>query len=524
MTGEPGPEPAASNTPNTQPTTSTAATESALIEELRALARSRSAVQFDGSPATNIDAIARHGGLPATTGRQQVIDDAIEHIGYSQYQESARALLGAGPGRWQPLSQRGEIAAAQFGISYDGFRRARTASPSLLDETLSLLARAILEGPSAGAADLGGATPASEDGWSGEPPFAADAPTDHDTSVASQTDPTEPETAPAAGRLSEDGAHPARARVGTLIVVGVVLLIAIALIAAVASRSDSKDDAAEGAAPPNATPVSSPPPSEGAVACPPSSPDISAQPELAPYVDVFTARTDEIVADPANGCPHGGLQTWDAFVVLHFATDEGETGVLAATDPSEAVWFTAAQWGSYHQVGGKSGDNAQALMGIAETPEDHGGYIVIPTDTDAVLVGETPDSPHFFLLGPARAVWEERGGAQGALGLPTSNPVVIGGALTQDFEGGYLEQLPDASVVVTMVADPAADLPPLAELEGKIVRHPDATSWYIATDGSRYWIPDGATWDCLGGASVQAEHEIRGYAISTLPYGGPATC
>ncbi len=498
-----------------------------LIEELRALARSRSALHFAETSAPRLDDLVRSRGLIPPDGRQRLLDTAIASVRYPQYREAAQALLGSSSDRWQTLTQRGESAALQFGIGYDGFRRARTTGPSLLDETLSILAGSILapaatpsEEPGSPASP-GSSSPTSEPSDAPEPREipSGQVPTSAEPAKASPSGPAA--TFPDPGAEVHDPAALRSKR--PLAVIGVLTIVVAAAVAVVllASQHDDDDTVAattasvEGSSIDAATPAT----------CEQTSTITASTPELEPYTDTFSARTAEIVGDPTNGCPTGTLQKWDAFVYQQFADANGtDTGVLAATDPSAAVWFTDAQWGSYHQVGGKSGDNAQALMGIAQAPIQYDGYVVIPTDTDAILVGETSDSPHFFLLGPARSVWEGAGGSQGPLGLPASNPVVIGGALTQDFDGGYLEQLPDTSVVSHLVADPGADLPPLDDLREKIVRHADGTSWFIGADGGRYWIPTGQVWECLGGAAIQVDNDIRGYAVATLPYRGSATC
>ncbi len=52
------------------------------------------------------------------------------------------------------------------------------------------------------------------------------------------------------------------------------------------------------------------------------------------------------------------------------------------------------------------------------------------------------------VLGRVRAAWLERGGAAGALGLPTSEPYADGGLTRSDFQGGYITEDPRTGTVV----------------------------------------------------------------------------
>ena len=98
-------------------------------------------------------------------------------------------------------------------------------------------------------------------------------------------------------------------------------------------------------------------------------------------------------------------------------------------------------------------------------------------DSDVVLVAEERDAPYFFLVRAAVEAWDARGGVDGPLGLPTSNPLVIEGAFRQYFQSGYMEILNSTGEIVYVeVEDLAADLPDLGSLSGKLLRQSDATA------------------------------------------------
>ena len=146
-------------------------------------------------------------------------------------------------------------------------------------------------------------------------------------------------------------------------------------------------------------------------------------------------------------------------------------------------------------------------------------------DSDVVLVAEERDAPYFFLVRAAVEAWDARGGVDGPLGLPTSNPLVIEGAFRQYFQSGYMEILNSTGEIVYVeVEDLAADLPDLGSLSGKLLRQSDATAWLITDDLTRKWIPDGLTFACLVGDPEFAATDVPGYAIATIEYAGVATC
>ncbi|MBN4047614.1 toll/interleukin-1 receptor domain-containing protein [Acidimicrobiaceae bacterium AH-315-P05] len=59
--------------------------------------------------------------------------------------EPLRALLADGQDRWTPLKTRGEIAASELGISYDGLRRRNAAGIRKLDSLFNVLASAVIK-------------------------------------------------------------------------------------------------------------------------------------------------------------------------------------------------------------------------------------------------------------------------------------------------------------------------------------------------------------------------------------------
>jgi hypothetical protein len=91
------------------------------------------------------------------------------------------------------------------------------------------------------------------------------------------------------------------------------------------------------------------------------------------------------------------------------------------------------------------------------------------------MVAESRDAPYFWISADYVAWWR----SHPELGLPTANPLA---SLTQDFQHGHAEVTATSSGLsaeprITLVDDPAAELPAPAARRRHILRQPDGTAW-----------------------------------------------
>lgn len=77
--------------------------------------------------------------------------------------------------------------------------------------------------------------------------------------------------------------------------------------------------------------------------------------------------------------------------------------------------------------------------------------------------------------------------------------------------------------VDALLGHPQGDLH-LDDVERELHRALAGIAWFVDQQSYRRWIPDDATWRCLGGDGNVAVHDAPGWAIATLPLGPPATC
>ncbi len=251
--------------------------------------------------------------------------------------------------------------------------------------------------------------------------------------------------------------------------------------------------------------------------------DAGSQETLAAYSAPFEAVYEAAGGADEVGCPSGPMRRWQQLVVQELVFPDRPGGTIVAADPQSAIHMGWTAWTGYKQIGGKSGDNAQSLAGLPVALRSEGLAQIVELDTGGLLVGERPDAPFFWVHQAAVAVWEEDGGMDGPLGLPAAYPQPRGSTFAQDFAGGSIVLTADAEVVPEIVDDAERLLAELGDIEGTILRHSDATTWYVQ-DGSRLWIKDGGIWECLGGWDNLSHNDVPGYVIFALPYGGWAEC
>jgi hypothetical protein len=418
-----------------------------------------------------------------------VVESGIAAISDPQFRSAAEELFGFGAQRWTPLRTRGERASASFSCSFDAYRRARRSTgTSLLDETIEQLADAIRQHGPAGSPEVGSpsATPRSE-------------PTSHPSPAG--PDPRRRHLAVAAGALAA------------------VVVVAIAAVVLV-NRADRSTGSATAPSTTDATNGVVPTPT-ARCRYPIGSTDDEA---LAAYRTVFTTQVAQLTP-PGDVRPCGAapVSTWGALTIQPLSVDGKASGELVAIDPDHVLLMTQAEFSSYHQIGGKNGNQAQALAGLPRrrrTTKSGRGWLII-TDHGA-MVSQGVDQPGFYVGGPVWTRWEATGEDTGELGMPASNPLNNAVGYYQDFERGRLTLTYSGTLSFSPVSDPAASLP--AHFRGQILRHDDGTTWYVDQAGARHWIPDGETWACLHDKGSKELGGVPGYATATLPLGAPATC
>jgi len=177
-----------------------------------------------------------------------------------------------------------------------------------------------------------------------------------------------------------------------------------------------------------------------------------------------------------------------------------------------------------------------AIEGLPLRIERRASYVEIPLSNGGSMFGESEVGPYFVVPAFAGAFgrYQAEGGPTGRLGLPTSIPFVPVvttpwhevGRWILEFEFGYMALAGDGRIQVDFVEDPGLLWHSLPRPSGSIVAQPGGQSWYIDHNRRRHWIPDGATYECLGGRS-NAPSELQnlpGYAVWSFELAPVATC
>lgn len=466
------------------------AAHSDLFEDLRRVAGTRSPKALRDAHLPTLQGLLDH---PDDADRKldelrSVLESGIAAIADPQFRSAAEELFGFGAQRWTPMRTRGERASASFSCSFDAYRRARRSTgTSLLDETIEQLADAIRR-----LAPAGAATGAASVGLRSEP--------------TSPPHPTSP--------------NPRRRRLA--LAAGVLAVVVVAAVAAVVlvSRADRSTGSATAPSTTDETNVVDTTPT-ARCRYPIGTTDDA---ELAAYRTAFTTQIAQLTP-PGDVRPCGGapVSTWGTLTIQPLSIDGKASGELVAIDPDHVLLMTQAEFSSYHQIGGKNGNQAQSLAGLPRrrrTTKSGRGWLII-TDHGA-MVSQGVDQPGFYVGGPVWTRWEATGEDTGEYGMPASNPLNNAVGYYQDFEKGRLTLSYSGTLAFSPVSNPAASLP--AHPKGQILRHDDGTTWYIDEAGHRHWIPDGETWACLHDKGSKELGGVPGYAIATLPLGAPATC
>lgn len=548
-----------------------------LCEELRVLARARSPLAVTPGSLPALETLAETG---IGSGDLDAVHALIEQArsGLPRREAAAVALLFADDDeRWQRnLTERMTLAGAELGFRYDTFRR-RSGSDrpdSHYDSLLVLLAEALFEAAIAGppADDVAEPSPFDLVG-DVEPDGAFDAEAgggvdqDHrgladagPAAVVPEPDLADDQSAATEGDggASEDAVG--RVRPWALVVALASVLVGVAVVVAIVAFGAGDDEALE--------------PTSAGVA-----PDVTAGagPEADADVALATITEDEeesgdeaaetptrtldvlesvpvegcdvplggsmnpaglpdgleaLIADTyvetggvdALGCPLRTVELWDRLWYQEFAGGDLPAGRILA-DPADgvAVWIDEPMYFHYERSGG---GNLQTLGGLPVGTDYESSHPLLLLSGGGAMVAHYLGGPAHWVPVEGIAVWDELGGAEGALGLPMADVNFFDGRPGQEWSGGYGELGDDGRVTVDLVdADAiAAAVAALPRRTEGILRLYDDTAYWIDDQGRRRWIPDGETWACLGGADALIEPETPGWVVGAFPAGPNATC
>ncbi len=394
-----------------------------------------------------------------------MLAEAINTIGDSTMRSAARHLFAFpyGPTPWETGKARGTRAAGEFGVSYDAFRKRGEGRPvSRLELVIDAVATAF------------------------EALTESDAPDAPD--------------------------RPRGRRLSALLVVGMIA----ALLATVGILLLNRDPSAKPGAP-----------AEGATSakthCDRRIADLDSGVASEPDAKSLARRlvvTFRAEGGARLGCAAGPAYRWKSLVVQDLVRGHTPNGSLVVSPNAVDLWMNQSQFTSYHQIGGRSGDAAQTVGGLPKRIVTAGnGHVEIELTEGTMLVAERPDAPYFWIPGAFVPWWRDHP----ELGIPVQNPLP---SLRQDFQHGYAQIRPGLTEPeFHPLADAGALLP--AHSAGHILRQPDGTAWLVVKRRGalvREWIPDGETWNCLGGGAEVVHPDVDGDVVSVLPYAGHAHC
>jgi hypothetical protein len=501
-----------------------------VASELRSvLTQARTLTALRSLDLPHLDSILRRIGI-GIEDFPDLLERAIRSLDDPLYRSAAEDLFPL-PYRddapWPKLAARGRSAGARFGIGYDGFRRAGGGRPSRLDEVLWQIALALGSIAAQHHREQSPAEhPQSEQSPAAHPqsahPQSAHPRSEHPQAEHSPSGPTG-EPPPEVGPSPADRASPvppvrrpggiggAHRRQRLIVGVGVVVAITVAAVAVAVAVNGG------------------PSPRRQAASFVPSGCDqavgrLDAELSREPAAERISIRLADTfrtaAAASAIGCPTRPAYRWEAIVVQELTRLGRGDGALLISPNGIDLYLNNAQWGSYHQIGGRDGLSAQPTAGFPlQVVPYSDGHVEVDFSLGVVMVGEREDAPYFWIPAAFVGWWREN---QTVTGLPTGNPLPT---FRQDFQRGFVTvEPPTVGVPVLTTVDPRQDLPTIDTIRERVLEHADGTSWFVTAEGTRQWIPDGQTFECLDGEAKRLRRNLPGYAIATLAFAGQAVC
>ncbi len=440
-----------------------------LTEEIHGLVSARAELELGEDSSPTLFALAGPEEKIRVKDLQDDLDVMITRMPTAEYRIVMGVLLGSGPRRYAPVSERSDAAieAAQLTGGKDAFRRRGSGTRWYAEAELAETWLSLSGDPGQLSADQMPTTgPPQDRRWSGY------------------------------GRW--------------LVVAGIlVALAAIGLVRLVAGQGQTGG-------------------SDGALSCLP----VGIGPDVAPDIGEAIAVLAEVEFGEAV-CGREPALLVDDVVFQPVEIGHLEAGgILAWPDQDvlgqvKLVSLNLGQWQSYTRIGGA--DRSFTLLrggrptGEIKAFRDRWQLVL---DGGVETFAEDPEGTYVWVPTAAMAVWESEGGPDGWLGWPTSSPFLRdGGNLVVEFQGGYLRQETDGSIsAVEPLIDPDEELGDVELLIGTAVSTVDVTGWLIGDGPTRWWIPSGQVWTCSGADSVRRPEIFTSTAIYRIPYGGVATC
>jgi hypothetical protein len=241
---------------------------------------------------------------------------------------------------------------------------------------------------------------------------------------------------------------------------------------------------------------------------------------------------------PPRSCWGGPTQPFVRGQTRPVVDEDGEAlGTYVTAPDGRSVYLTDTMWKSYSDIAGGTALESPASGGYPVGVDFYSdpAAVAIRLDNGGLLIGPRVDTQLFWIPAQGVARWTDTGGLRGDLGFPASNVKVGTTDAVLEFEKGEMRVTADrigpisdgqpAPIDLVVPADRTGGLD-LAAVRRHIIRQWGGTAWWVDANGMRHWIPDHATWTCLGGdgAVAPGAHDVHGWTVWMLPLGPPARC
>lgn len=152
-----------------------------------------------------------------------------------------------------------------------------------------------------------------------------------------------------------------------------------------------------------------------------------------PFASSFRHRYEEAGGHEVLGCPTQLLHHWVAGPMQELETEDGQKSAIIALTPDAPILLQGTAFGAFNRVKGITGE----LVGFPTSePYVRTGIYYVDLSSGGSLIAATEDAPFYWVPPVVAESWAALGGVDSCVGLPISDPYSADGAFKQDFEDG----------------------------------------------------------------------------------------
>lgn len=151
------------------------------------------------------------------------------------------------------------------------------------------------------------------------------------------------------------------------------------------------------------------------------------------FAAAFLQRYAEAGGKDSLGCPTQLIHRWGQGFLQELEDEQGNRSALLSITPGTAILLTGNAWGVFDRIKGLSGE----LVGYPTgEPTLVDGLYIVGLNAGGALVAASPEAPYHWLPPLVLESWKSLGAKDSCVGMPISDPFAMDSSFRQDFEHG----------------------------------------------------------------------------------------